>query len=134
MDMSASQKRKHLLVNRFRRRNKYNARRTNGCSSALEDAVFFMLTERELAGEITDIKKQQSVCLQEGGKDVRIAWKVDFSYVDVKTGKTCYCEAKGFKTADYLLKMRLWRKLRPASIEIWGGSYKRLLLMEKIIV
>lgn len=118
----------------FRRRsrfNKYNAKRTaNGFPSKLEESVYNMLKLREAAGEISDIKRQQVVVLQEGDKDTKINWKVDFSFL--KNGVRCYAEAKGVETGEYVLKLKLWRKLKPAPLEIWKGSYQRPYLAERI--
>jgi len=116
----------------FKRRSKYGAKRTNGFPSKLENAVHEMLLMRQLAGEIKDIKQQQTVVLQPGGKDVRIAWKVDFSFTKVATGETVFAEAKGFPTNDYLLKLKLWRAKPQFDLEIWTGDYRRPTLKEII--
>jgi hypothetical protein len=116
-----------------RGRSKYGAVRTaNGFPSKLEEAVYNLLLLRERSGEIKDIKRQQTVVLQQGGKDVRIAWKVDFSFE--KNGATHYCEAKGIETNDYVLKLKLWRKNPPAQLEIWKGTHVRPFLSEVIKV
>lgn len=114
------------------KRNKYKAARTNGLSSKLESAVYDLLKLREKAGEIKDIKLQQTVVLQEGGKDVRIAWKVDFSFINKATEGLEYAEAKGIETGDYRIKLKLWKKNPPAPLEIWKGDYRRPKLVEKI--
>lgn len=114
------------------KRNKYMAVRTNGLSSKLEAAVYNILLLRQKAGEIKDIKLQQTVVLQEGGREVRIAWKVDFSFVNKSTGGLEYVEAKGIETSDYKLKLKLWKKNPPAPLEIWKGDYRRPKLVEKI--
>src|SRR6266705_3243735 len=101
-------------------RSKYKAQRTNGFASKLESAVHDILVSRRNKGELSNIKCQQSVVLQEGPPTIRINWKVDFSYENLM-GKTCYCEAKGIETADYKLKLKLWRAKCPARLEIWKG-------------
>lgn len=68
--------------------------------------------------------------LQEGARDVRITWRVDFSAEDVKTGKTVYFEAKGFATEVYKLKLKIFKKNPKGYLEIWGGSYKNPKLLE----
>lgn len=111
-------------------RNKYKAKRTDGFPSKLEAAVYQRLKERELIGAIKDIKRQQLVVLQEGGKDVRITWRVDFSFI--MDGKLCYAEAKGIETSDYKIKLKLWKKNPPALLEIWKGNYRYPRLVEVV--
>jgi hypothetical protein len=112
------------------KKNKYGAQPTNGFPSKLEAAVYELLVDRERKCEITDIKRQQTVVLQEGSATTRIAWRVDFSFVEVATGVVVYAEAKGMATLDYILK--LWRAKPPAPLEIYIGSYKRPKLLERI--
>ena len=113
------------------RRNKFGACRTaDGFPSKLERAVFMKLKDRESLGEISKIERQSTVVLQEGPPKVRIAWKVDFSFE--RNGVREYAEAKGVKTADFMLKLKLWRKKRPARLEIWQGSWKSPKLVEVV--
>lgn len=115
------------------RRNKFKAVRTNGFSSKLESAVYDMLKNRESAGRIREIKCQQTVVLLPGPRSHRIAWKVDFSFIELNKGeRLVYCEAKGIETSDYKLKLKLWRANPPAPLEIWKGSHKRLFLAERL--
>lgn len=116
----------------FLRANKFGAVRANGFPSKLEAAVHDILLLRQKLGEIDEIKRQQTVVIQEGSRETRIAWRVDFSFLDLKTGQTNYVEAKGMPTAEYKLKLKLWRANPPADLEIWGGDYKRPKLVEKI--
>ena len=116
----------------YKNRNKYGAKRTNGFPSKLESAVYDILCLRERAKEICDIKRQQAVVLQDGAKDVRISWKIDFAFTNKKTGKLIYCEAKGIRTNDFILKLKLFRKNPPADLEIWQGDYRRPKLIEII--
>lgn len=92
--------------------------------------MYGILQLRERAGEISDIKRQQTVVLQDGPREVRITWKVDFSFIE--KGELVYAEAKGVETADYKLKLKLWRKLKPAPLEIYKGHYRRPVLVERI--
>jgi hypothetical protein len=117
---------------KFRGRNKFNAKRTGSFPSKLEAAVYEILLQRERQGEIKDIRRQHSVVLQEGGKEVRIAWKIDFSFTDVKSGKLVYCESKGIEDATFKLKIRMYRAKPPAKLELWRGSYKKPFLSEII--
>lgn len=118
----------------FGRRNKFSAQRTNGFSSKLESAVHDILLSRQKSGEISEIKCQQTVVLQEGARDVRIAWKVDFSFVENTTKQLVYAEAKGIETMDYKIKLKLWRKNPPAPLEIYKGHYSSPKLVERIEV
>ncbi len=111
---------------------KYRSVRTNGFSSKLENAVHDILKLRERAGEISEIKCQQQVVLQDGSKDVRITWRVDFSYVDNKTRQTVFVEAKGIETNDYKLKLKMWKFNPPAPLEIYKGTHARPILVERI--
>lgn len=117
----------------FPKRNKFRAQRTaDGFPSRLESAVYHYLLKREEMGEIEDIKRQQTVILQDGPPDVKIQWKLDFSARYRATGETFYVEAKGIKMPEYKLKLKLWRANPPAALEIYGGSYDRIRLEEKI--
>lgn len=131
----------------FRKVNKFKAQRSGGepqrqkdgsvkmvggFPSKLEASVYGILQARELAGEITNIKRQQVVILQDGPREVKIDWKLDFSYERVSDDVLCYVEAKGFETEDFKLKLKLWRKNPPAPLEIYKGHYSRPMLAESI--
>lgn len=113
-------------------KNKYGARATGGFPSRLEAAVYGKLLLREKLGEIRDIKRQQQVVLQGGSNETRITWRLDFSAVDCKTDKVFYVEAKGFETNDFRIKLKLWKMLKPATLEIWKGGYMRPFMAERI--
>lgn len=113
-------------------RNKYGAKRADGFPSKLEAAVYGILLTRERLGEIKSIKRQQTVVLQDGGRETKITWRVDFSFSDCATDACCYAEAKGFETADYKIKLKLWRANPPARLEIYKGDYRRPKLVEVI--
>ena len=114
------------------RPNKYRAKPTNGFPSKLESAVHDVLLIRQNAGEIKDIRRQQTVVLQPGTRHTRITWRVDFSYTDIKTSETVYVEAKGIEANDYKLKLKLWRANPPGRLEIWKGDYRRPKLVEVV--
>lgn len=114
--------------------NKYNAKSGNGFPSQLEGAVDQMLRFREKAGEIRDIRRQQVVILQDGPSNVKINWKLDFSFEYCATGELVYVEAKGVETETYQLKLKLWRKNPPARLEIWKGRYRKGEGVEPILV
>lgn len=113
-------------------RNKYNAKPANGFGSKLENAVHDILLLRQNQKEITDIKRQQSVILQDGCPKEQIKWRVDFSYTRMSDQKLCYVEAKGIETMDYRIKLKLWRRLKPAPLEIYKGTWQRPKLHEVI--
>lgn len=97
--------------------------RSGGFPSKLEAAVFDHLKIRELAGEISELTRQATVVLQDGPPNIRIAWKVDFRFIETDTGDVAYAEAKGIETEDYKLKLKLWRFKRPAKLYIFKGNY-----------
>lgn len=115
----------------FKQRN-HGAKKTNGRASKLENAVFLILKAREQKGEIKEIKEQQVVVLQEGKRIQRITWRIDFSFVDCKTDELNYCEAKGFATDVYKLKLKLYRANPPAPLEVWKGNWTYPVLAERI--
>ena len=86
-----------------------------------------ILKLRERAGEIKDIKCQQTVLLLNV-----IKWKIDFSFIDCKTEKLVYCEAKGLACNTFQMKLKLYKSDPPAKLEIWKGSYQRPFLAETI--
>jgi hypothetical protein len=106
-----------------RSRNKFGARRTaDGFPSKLEAAVYKNLLDRERLGEISNIRRQVVVRLLDGPKDLIVNWKIDFSFEE--KGQTVYAEAKGIETSDFKIKLKLFRKLRIAPIEIWKGTWR----------
>jgi hypothetical protein len=109
---------------------KYRSTPTNGFGSKLESAVRDILRAREKAGEIRDIRCQQTIVLQEGARDQRITWRVDFAFEEA--GATAYAEAKGFATRDYKLKLKLYKGTRKERLYIYGGSYQRPRLIEVV--
>lgn len=115
------------------KRNKFNAKKVvnNGysCASKLESAVLDILKLREFAGEIRNLRTQTKVYLT----NARIMYIADFSYEVVETGETEYAEAKGFKTAVWAIKKRLFENYGPGKLLIYEGSYKNPELAEVII-
>jgi hypothetical protein len=117
----------------FARRNKFGAKAADGFGSKLEKAVHQKLLDQQTLGLISDIKRQQTLVLQDGPRDERITWRVDFTYRQNDTGETVAVEAKGFPTADYKLKLKLFRGNPPMRLEIWAGDYKRPKLVEIVM-
>lgn len=103
------------------RRNKYNAVRVGPYGSMLEKAVYDQLRLRERAGLIMNIRQQTYVELVCG-----IGWKVDFSFLNTKTGETEYAEAKGVETERYRILVKLWAGgFGPGRLEVWKGDYRK---------
>jgi hypothetical protein len=107
-------------------------RTADGYGSKLEQAVGQVLQAREQSGEIRNIRRQVAVVLQDGPRERRIVWKIDFSFEVVVTGLTRFAEAKGFETEVYKLKLKLFRGRPQGDLEIWKGSYKSPQLVEVI--
>jgi hypothetical protein len=56
---------------------------------------------------------------------------VDFNFLDLKTKKRVWVEAKGCETERYRLCLKLWRGGHgPGELEIWKGSWQRPILVE----
>lgn len=121
-----------MKIFRWKKPHKFGAKRIDGFPSRLERAVYYKLRDREILGEIKDIKRQQTVVLVDGPKEHQLRWKIDFSFVDVSTGKTVYAEAKGLEDNVFKIKLKLFRANPPARLEIWRGSYQRPFLAEVI--
>jgi hypothetical protein len=115
--------------NRFKtKKNKFNAIRTGGNASKLENAVYQILLLREKAGEISDIRQQRGVHLGCG-----INWNVDFSFCDNKLNRITWAEAKGIKGERYKICLKLWRDHGPGILEIWEGDYHNPFRSEIVI-
>jgi hypothetical protein len=113
------------------KRNKFKAVRTNGFGSKMEAAGYEWLKARELAGEINSIKCQQAVTLLEkNGHSIR--WKIDFSFVVKESNQLEYLEVKGVETADYRIKLKLYKMNPPAPLTILKGTYRKLFIAERV--
>lgn len=97
--------------------------------SQLEKAVFDELTLLEKAGEIKDLRQQHTVYLTEA----RIGLRVDFSAVNTKTNELEFFEAKGYPTAEYQIKRRLWEYYGPGKLTVYAGTYKKPFVKEVVI-
>lgn len=115
-----------------RARNKYNAQSADGFPSKLEASVYYYLKRREMVGEICDIERQQIIVLQDGPREEKITWRVDFAFIVVASGERELGEAKGFPDDVYKLKLKLFRRLAPHALEIYGGTHERIKLIERI--
>lgn len=118
---------------RNRTRNKYGAKSVDGFPSKLEAAVYHLLKLRERAGEISDVQRQQTVVLQEGPRDQRITYRVDFSYYCKNTRQTIWAEAKGVATDVWKMKVKMWRVHGPGLLEVYGGHHSRPTIKQRIL-
>jgi hypothetical protein len=113
--------------------NKYGAKETI-CSaghphpSGLEAAVCELLILREKAGDIRNLKYQETLHLAYGVK-----WKVDWSFEQGPNWIPSFAEAKGKDTADFRLKLRMFKEgCGKGPLELWRGTHRRPYL-EKMI-
>lgn len=91
--------------------------------SKLEASVCATLYLRKRAGEFKEILIEQTVYLTEA----RIPYVVDFC-CETPGGQLVYVEAKGFETASWRTKLKLWASYGPAPLEIWKGNAYRPML------
>ena len=94
--------------------------------SQLERRVAEHLVSMQRNREIKDLRFQDQVELTRAG----ITWRIDFSYVQNKV--KWYEEAKGFQTADYMLKLKLYRVYGQAPLRITKEGYNKNLVTEEI--
>lgn len=117
------------ILELMRKKNKYGSERTNGFDSKLEDSVYKILRFREKAKEIHSLRCKHSVIFT----DANIHWCADFSFYEAKTDELLFCEAKGARTARYVIIEQLWRVYGPAPLQIWIGHWTSPFLSETII-
>lgn len=112
-----------------RNKSKYSAKKVSHAGysfgSKLEASVYDLLLLDKVAGVIATIQCQASVYLT----DARILYKPDFKITNVD-GKEWYCEAKGFETPVWAIKLRLWRFYGPGELHVYKGSAARPYLDE----
>ena len=97
---------------------KYGARKTTidgiDFASAKEARRYAELKLMERAGEIRDLVLQPKFVLQDaftdamGEKQGALTYRPDFQYFDMRQGQTVVEETKGFKTADYVIRKKLF--------------------------
>jgi len=117
------------------RRNKYGAKKIERkpglwFASKLESAVYDILLLREKAGEISEIKCQDTVYLT----DARIIYKPDFRFLNNETGNLEWSEAKGLELQAWRIKRKLWMYYGPGNLLVYMGSWQRPFLKETIEV
>lgn len=111
--------------------NKFGNIRTSGAASKGEAALHEYLLWRQKAGEIRNVRTQQSVYLT----DARIQYIADFAY-EVRTGyvdkdrfdlwESEWAEFKGFETDTWRIKRRLWMHYGPGRLVVYKGSATKL--------
>lgn len=98
-------------------------------ASKLESAVCWLLSLRQKAGEIRDLRSQVAVKLTKA----EITYIADFRFTFTANEEIGFAEAKGFKTPEWRLKLRLWRHYGPGVLEIYEGNYARPKLVETVV-
>lgn len=94
--------------------------------SQLQANTFGLLRILEAAGEIKNIRHEVEVRLV----PFQITMRVDFVVFDIKLGEDVYVEAKGFPTADWKIKVRVWEWVGPGLYRVYvqgpGGGYPQM--------
>lgn len=113
---------------------KYGAKRVTHAgmsfASKLEAALYDHLVFLASAGELSDIRCQPHVFLT----SARIEYIVDFSALDVKSGELTFYEAKGFETAVWRIKRKLWTHYGSGPLHVYKGRPGSLKLVEVVRV
>lgn len=97
--------------------------------SKLEASVYQLLKLREAAKEIEITQIQGKVLLSEAA----VEYRPDFKILDIKSGQELWVEAKGHKTPEWKLKLRLYRVYGSLPLELWEGDHKRPYFKELIL-
>jgi hypothetical protein len=92
-----------------------------GFRSQLERDVYATLKLMERAGEIRDIRREQSVQLTPS-----IKHKIDFIVFDLKSNQDIGIEAKGAVDRDWSLKRRLYQDFGPFEVQVWKQMNRRV--------
>lgn len=96
------------------KKHKYGAKRTVvdeiAFASKKEAKRYAVLRDCQLAGLLRDLKLQPRYPLVVNGKKIA-TYVGDFYYVDCETGEAILEDCKGFKTALYILKKKLFEAL-----------------------
>lgn len=112
-------------------KNKYGAIRveTDGYSfaSKLELATYHLLKLRRRAGEIKEIKVQDHVKLSRAN----ITYIADFR-CERPDGTFFWVESKGYPSASWAIKLKLWKYYGPGDLEIWKGTFVSPVLTETV--
>lgn len=118
---------------KYNKKNKYGNKISSSSDgrsfqSGLERKLYEELLLREKVGEIKDLKCQVSVYLT----DAKILYKPDFYCFDFKRNCEIWIESKGFDTAVWAIKKRLWKFYGPGILQIYRGNKKGVFLQEEI--
>lgn len=97
--------------------------------SKLECAVHGELLLLERAGIIRDLQHQPGTVFL---SQARIQYRPDFRFINCDTGKIEYAEAKGYADPKWPLKKKLWKFYGPGKLTIYGGSYRKVSILEVI--
>jgi hypothetical protein len=114
--------------------NKYKSKRVSydyhSFASKFEASVYNWLKLREKNGEIHSIKCQETIYLTLA----QIVYKPDFSFITNDSKQKIWAEAKGFETAEWRIKRKLWIYYGPGPLEIYKGSHDNFRLSETLFV
>lgn len=120
------------FLHRHKAKHKYGAQKISHAgfsfASKGEAALYDMLKLLERAGELTNIKCQDTIYLT----DARIMYKPDFRVVGGTSGQYEWHEFKGFETTDWRIKRRLWEHYGPGPLHIWKGSARSMKIVETL--
>lgn len=112
-------------------RSKYNNKKcTAGAhkfDSLAERDYYLHLLKQKACGKIKHIELQPKVYLTEA----RILTKPDFLVIYSDDSRT-YVEVKGFETATYKIKKRLWEHYGPGRLEVIKVKRKEFFVFEVI--
>lgn len=106
--------------------------RVSGFQSKAEKSLYQLLWLRQRAGEIRNLKCQVQVYLTEA----KILYKPDFYFEQNDHGewKERWSEMKGFETAVWKIKRRLWMFYGPGPLDIWKLNRSGIFFSETIDV
>lgn len=97
-------------------------------ASKLEAATYKKLKEDERSGLITLEQVQAEVRLTDAG----ILYKPDFLITDHAINAPVWCEAKGYETPEWRLKLRLWEYYGPGILRIYRGTWQYVSLHKEV--
>lgn len=98
--------------------------------SRAEAALYHRLSLEERAGRISNLKCQPGTVFLGAA---RTQYRPDFSFIEVKAGETQWAEFKGFETAAWRIKLKLWRTIGPGPLHIYKGNAASMKLVETVI-
>lgn len=115
------------------RENKYNAQKCGYqgqiFDSKGERACYLYLLALEQSGDIRIVSQQETIKLTKAN----ISYRTDFKIYDKKLSKEVWVEFKGFETAVWKIKKRLWKHYGPGILRVYKGNEKTIALVEEVI-